>query len=123
MIRRFFSSCAAVAVLLMTEASAFAMTFMEPEEIMQATFDDGNRCVRGETFMRVTDLDGTKLVFIVHDEKSWRTNYVTLESADGKAVYCKFPAGRRVRQKIRNASFGWRKRGLFFQMSFPEVFA
>lgn len=83
-------------MLLMTEASAFAMTFMEPEEIMQATFDDGNRCVRGETFMRVTDLDGTKLVFIVHDEKSWRTNYVTLESADGKAVYCKFPAGRRV---------------------------
>ena len=101
MIRRIFS-CAAVAVLLMTASSAFAMTFMEPEEIMQATFDDGNQRVRGATFMRVTDLDGTEPVFVVHDENSWKTNYVTLESADGKDVYCKFPAGRQVNvQEIR----------------------
>lgn len=93
MIRRILSSCAAVAVLLMAAASAFAMTFMEPREVTNASFDPENRCVKGAKRMGVMDLDGTELVFVVHDEHSLESNYVTLESADGKTVYCKFPAG------------------------------
>ncbi len=94
MIRRIFSSCATLVVLLMAEASAFAMTFMEPTEVMNASFDPENRCVRGKERVEVTDLDGTELVFVVHDKHSLESNYVTLESADGKAVYYTFPAGR-----------------------------
>lgn len=99
MIRRIISSCAAVAVLLMAEIPAFAMTFMEPTEVTSASFDPENRCIRGKDRVKVTDLDGTKLVFVVHDEQSLESNYVTLESADGKAVYCSFPAGKRFNIK------------------------
>ena len=45
---RIVALIAAVAVLLIAEASAFAMTFTEPEEIIQAAFDPENRCVRGK---------------------------------------------------------------------------
>lgn len=93
MIRRIFSSCAAVAVLLMADTSAFAMKFVEPEEVKNVSFNPENRGIRGEKRVEVTDLDGTELVFVIHDERSLESNHVTLESADDKTVYCTFPAG------------------------------
>lgn len=85
---------AAVAMLLMMASPAFAMTFVEPEEVTNTSFDSENRRIRGTNRVEVTDLDGTELVFVVHDEQSFESNYVTFESADGKTVYCTFPAGK-----------------------------
>lgn len=93
--RKMYSLVMAVLVLLMMQHIVFAMTFTEPEKVMSTCFDIGERCIRGETFVRVMDLDGTELTFVVHDEDSFKTNYVTLESADGNTVYFTFPAGMR----------------------------
>ena len=84
-----------VVILLMAEPSAFAMTFVDADKVMEADFGWADLSVKGKTAVTVTDLDGTELVFTVHDEGSHKINYVTLESADGKTVYCTFPAGMR----------------------------
>ena len=99
MIRRIFSSCAAVAVLLMAETSAFAMTFMEPDKVMRAGYDVINQCIRGTVFMKTTDSDGTELTFNVHNEGDFEKNYASMESADGKTVYFTFPVGMRFQVK------------------------
>ena len=100
---------ATFAVLLMTESSAFAMTFVNADKVMDAGFRWGERIVKGETSATVTDLDGTELVFTLHDEGSWKINYVTLESADGETVYCTFPAGMRFSVKEIHAEDPERK--------------
>ena len=90
---------ATFAVLLMTESSAFAMTFVDADEVMGASFGWPSWHDYLGTTLTVTDLDGTELVFTIHDGESWRTNYVTMESFDGETVYSTFPAGMRFSVK------------------------
>lgn len=85
---------ATATILLMTEASALAMTFMEPEKSMNARFDAANQCVRGSVFMKTEDIDGTELAFTLHNEGDFEKNYAALESVDGQTVYLTFPVGR-----------------------------
>ncbi len=90
---------------LLMQTSAFAMTFVDAEKVMSVGFDRGDMCVKGDESVTVTDLDGTELVFIVHDEGNWKTNYVTLTSADGETEYCSFPLGARFSVKEIHADF------------------
>lgn len=90
---------AVFAVFLMTESSAFAMTFVEADNVMDASFFLADLIGKGQISATVTDLDGTELVFTAHDEGSWKTDYVTMESADGETVYFTFPAGMRFNVK------------------------
>ena len=86
-------------LMLITGAPAFAMTFTGAEHVMQIGVDMGTRELKGETSATVTDLDGTELVFALHDTGSFKTNFASFESADGAHVYLTFPAGMRLSVK------------------------
>ena len=90
---RIWALIAAFAVLLMAESSAFAMTFDAPIKIMHTRYDVTNQCIRGTVFAKTIDLDGTEIVFTVHNEGDYEKNTVSMESADGKTVYFTFPVG------------------------------
>ena len=90
---RIWTLMATCIILLVTESAAFAMTFMEPVKVMHTRYDVTTQRVRGTAFLKTEDLDGTELVFAVHDEGEFDKNYVSMESVDGETVYLTFPVG------------------------------
>ena len=106
---RLWTLMATCIILLVTESSAFAMTFMEPVKVMHTRYDVTTQRVRGTAFLKTADLDGTELVFSVHDEGEFEQNYVSMESADGETVYLTFPVGMWFQVKEFRTEFPERK--------------